>query len=43
MPTPPSIPAFPYRFLVVTFAVSITIGALIAYFGIHGQLGAGVP
>lgn len=37
-------PTGPSRtFLVVTFAIAITVGVLIAYFGITGQLGAGVP
>lgn len=30
-------------FLVVTFTAAIAIGALIAYLGITGQIGAGVP
>jgi hypothetical protein len=30
-------------FLVVTFGSAIAIGALIVYFGIHGQLGGPIP
>jgi hypothetical protein len=37
-------PAGPPRsFLIITFAVAIAVGVLIAYFGITGQLGAGIP
>jgi len=37
-------PTGPSRsFLVITFALAIVVGVLIAYFGITGQLGAGVP
>jgi hypothetical protein len=30
-------------FLIVTFAVAIAVGALIAYLGITGAIGAGIP
>lgn len=30
-------------FLIVTFAVAIAVGVLVAYFGITGQIGAGIP
>lgn len=30
-------------FLVITFAVAIGIGLIIAYFGVTGHLGAGIP
>jgi hypothetical protein len=30
-------------FLVAAFAVSIAIGILVIYLGIHGQIGAGIP
>jgi hypothetical protein len=30
-------------FLVITFAAAIAVGVLVAYFGITGQLGAGIP
>jgi hypothetical protein len=30
-------------FLVVTFAVAIAVGALVAYFGITGALGGPIP
>jgi hypothetical protein len=33
----------PRTFLVVTFALAIAVGVLVAYFGITGQLGAGIP
>ncbi|MGD0588090.1 MAG: hypothetical protein ABSA63_04775 [Thermoplasmata archaeon] len=41
MSTPPTGPS--RTFLVVTFAVAILAGVLIAYFGITGQIGAGIP
>jgi len=41
MSTPSTRP--PTTFLVVTFAVAILVAVLIAYFGITGQLGAGIP
>jgi hypothetical protein len=40
---PPPTPPVPTRFVVVTFAVAIAVGVLIAYFGLHGQIGAGIP
>jgi len=30
-------------FVTVTFGVAIAVAALIAYFGITGQIGAGIP
>jgi len=33
----------PTAFLVVTFGVAIAVGALIAYLGITGQIGAPIP
>ncbi len=33
----------PMRFVIVAFAVSVVIGVAVAYFGIHGQLGGGIP
>jgi hypothetical protein len=30
-------------FLIVTFTVAILVGVLVAYFGITGQIGAGIP
>lgn len=33
----------PRLFLVVTFAVAIAVSALIAYFGITGQIGGPIP
>ncbi|HXQ79254.1 MAG: hypothetical protein WB788_02980 [Thermoplasmata archaeon] len=37
-------PTGPSRtFVVLTFAVAVAVGVLIAYFGITGQIGAGVP
>jgi len=30
-------------FLVLTFGVAIAVGALVAYLGITGQIGAGIP
>jgi len=43
MPTPPPEPELPIRFVVVTFVVAAVVGALILYFGLTGQLGAGIP
>lgn len=39
----PSSSDLPIRFIVVTFVVAAIVGALILYFGIHGQLGATIP
>lgn len=36
-------PRLPVRFVVVTFVVAAAVGAAILYFGLSGQLGAGVP
>ncbi len=33
----------PMRFVVVAFVVAVVIGIAVAYFGIHGQLGGGIP
>jgi len=30
-------------FLVLTFGVAIAVGAAVIYFGINGQIGAGIP
>jgi hypothetical protein len=30
-------------FLVLTFGVAIAVGVLVAYLGITGQIGAGIP
>jgi len=43
MSSPSTTPAPSSAFLVVTFAVAIAIGVLIAYLGITGQIGAGIP
>jgi len=34
---------FPYPFLIATLGVSIAIGVLVTYLGIHGQIGGGIP
>jgi hypothetical protein len=36
-------PPVPRTFLFVVFAVAILVGALIAYAGITGHLGSGIP
>ncbi len=36
-------PTLPLSFVIVVFAVAIAIGAAIAYLGITGQIGAGIP
>lgn len=43
MTGPRPTPEPPYRFFAVAFAISIAIGAAVIYFGIHGQLGWGIP
>jgi len=43
MSTAPPVPGPSPLFLIATFSVAIAVGVLIAYFGITGQLGAGVP
>jgi len=43
MATPATNAPFPLRFVVVTFAISIVIGVVIAYYGMQGHLGWGVP
>ena len=43
MPESSPDPSIPPAFLIVVFAVAILIGALVAYFGITGHLGAGIP
>ena len=40
-PSPPL--AFPYRFVIGTFLIAGAIGAAVAYYGITGQLGWGIP
>ncbi len=35
--------AFPTRFVIVTFTAAILIGAVIAFYGINGHLGWGIP
>ena len=36
-------PTLPLSFVIVVFAAAIVIGAVIAYLGITGQIGAGIP
>jgi len=43
MANAPSGPKLPWRFVVVTFVVAGVVGAAILYFGLSGQLGAGIP
>jgi len=43
MSSPSPTPAPSRAFVVITFAAAIAIGALVAYLGITGQIGAGVP
>jgi len=40
---PPVTAEVPKRFIVVVFAVAIVVGIAVAYFGIHGQIGGGIP
>lgn len=40
---PPASPRASTAFLVVTFAVAIAVGVLVAYFGITGQIGGAIP
>lgn len=39
----PAAPEFPYRFAIIAFVVSILIGVAVFYYGVHGQIGAGIP
>jgi len=41
MSTPPPAPS--RAFLILTFAAAVIVAAAIAYFGITGQIGAGIP
>jgi hypothetical protein len=34
---------FPTAFVVTTFAAAIAVGVIVAYLGIRGQIGWGVP
>ncbi len=43
MPTEPEPPPFPRTFAIVSFAAAILVAAVIIYFGVKGQLGAGIP
>ena len=43
MSSPPDPPRASVTFLVLTFAGAIGVGVLIAYLGITGQIGAGIP
>jgi hypothetical protein len=36
-------PRVPMSFLVVIFVAAIVIGVVIAYFGMRGSIGAGIP
>jgi len=38
-----SLPKPSTTFVVLTFAVAIAVGVLVAYLGITGQIGAGIP
>ncbi len=33
----------PMGFLIGIFAVAIVVGVVVAYLGIHGQIGTGIP
>jgi hypothetical protein len=43
MVAPASSPRASTTFLVLTFGVAIAVGVLVAYLGITGQIGAGIP
>ncbi|HUJ77657.1 MAG TPA: hypothetical protein VLX64_01480 [Thermoplasmata archaeon] len=43
MPEPPNPAPVSRTFVVVTFAAAIVIGVAIAYLGIRGTLGGGIP
>jgi hypothetical protein len=43
MPALPPKPELPLRFVVVTFVAATVVGVAILYFGLTGQLGAGIP
>lgn len=37
------LPKPPLLFLILTFGIAITVGVLVIYFGMTGQIGAGIP
>jgi len=43
MSAPAHVPRMSMLFVIVTFGVAIAVAILIAYFGITGQIGAGIP
>jgi hypothetical protein len=43
MSAPPAETPVPFSFLAAIFAAAIVVGAAIAYLGITGHLGAGIP
>ena len=43
MPTEPEPVPFPRTFVIVSFAAAILVAAVVIYFGVNGQLGAGIP
>ncbi|HTT14333.1 MAG TPA: hypothetical protein VMG81_00920 [Thermoplasmata archaeon] len=43
MPEANDIPPVPLAFLIPTFAIAIAIGAVVAWLGMTGQIGAGIP
>ena len=43
MPTEPEPVPFPRTFVIVSFAAAILVAVIVIYFGVKGQLGAGIP
>lgn len=43
MPVSPLGPSVPRAFLIVVFAIAIAVGTLVAYLGMTGVIGAGIP
>ena len=43
MSAAPHSAAVPRTFVIAVFVFAIAVGVLVAYFGITGQLGAGIP
>jgi hypothetical protein len=39
----PAPPAVPWNFVIVTIVVAVAVAAVLAYLGLTGHLGAGIP
>ncbi len=43
MSTEPEPAPFPRTFVILSFAAAILVAVIVIYFGVNGQLGAGIP